>query len=176
MLIALPTDCLQTHAALIAMACKWPTTDPGAETPRLILNLRFIVPFFHAVQVDFYRTATTSTTGGTTSSRRRDQSRLLRASLAAIVQTAAVVHGNEQAGAMCRIAWALFVAAVESSADLAHQSWLLERFRALEGFGLSFRRAGVLLAAVVAHQRRTGERVDCRRWIKERPGFEAFIL
>jgi len=155
----------QQHAVLIDNAARWPS--PTAPTPRIVLNLRFIVSSFYAVIVDFHRAASPYYAA--------DKPGLLTKSLSAILQIATIVHENEGPNSMCRIAWPLFVVGVETG-DFAHQSWILTRFWELAESSLSFRRAHTLLKAVIAQQRHTGEKVDYRRWIKERPGFEAFIV
>jgi hypothetical protein len=148
---------------LIDIAMKWP--NPYVQTPRIVLNLRFIVPFFHAVQVEFYRA---SADGFVTPPQ-------LLSSLASILEIAPIVYENEHPNSMCRIAWPLFVAGIETT-NFAHQSWILDRYRALSNFGSSFRRAHDLLKAVISHQRQTGERVDFRDWVRNRPEFESFII
>lgn len=130
-----------------------------------MLNLRFIVPLFHAVQIEFYRTA----------SRPGQQPPALGQSVSEILQIATIVHENEPPNSMCRIAWPLFVAGAETT-DYVHSAWVLARFRELAGISLNFRRAHALLKAVVKHQRETGEKVDYRRWLIDRPEFEAFII
>lgn len=87
-----------------------------------------------------------------------------------IVNIAAIVHETEQANAMCRLAWPLFVAATSAppSSSFAHQSWVLDRFAALARFGTNYSRAHTLLKDVIREQRRTGGRVPYRQWIKEK--------
>ena len=130
-----------------------------------MLNLRFIVPLFHAAQVDFYRTA----------SHAGQQSPALLQCVSSILQIAAIVHENEPPSSMCRIAWPLFIAGVETN-DFVHSAWVLERYRDLADFSQNFRRAHALLQDVVRHQCLTGEKVDYRRWLVERPEFEPFIV
>ena len=153
----------QQHPVLMSIASKWPHLN--ADTTRIVLNLRFIVPLFHAVQVDFYRTA----------SRPGQQPPALAQSVSEILQIAAIVHENEPPNSMCRIAWPLFVAGAETT-DFVHSTWVLARFRELADVGVNFRRAHALLKAVVQHQRQTGEKVDYRQWLADRPEFETFII
>jgi len=163
---------LQQHSVLVDIASKWP--NPDMETPRIVLNLRFIVPFFHAVQVEFYQLSATMHTHFPQIHPALARANMQR-SLTAIVQIAAIVYENEHPNALCRIAWPLFVAGAEST-DFAHQSWLLDRFRGLADFGVSFRRAHHLLQDIIAHRRQTGESIDYRRLVRESDKFEAFII
>jgi hypothetical protein len=123
------------------------------------------VPLFHAVQIDYYRQLSTSD----------ENPPVLLQSLSAILQIASVVHETETSSSLCRIAWPLFVAGVEST-DFAHQSWVLDRFGELADSSVSFRRAYALLRQVVMRQRQTRERVDYRRWLVEHPELEPFII
>lgn len=156
----------QSYGALIALASTW--TAPETETPRIIRNLRFIVPFFFAAQLDFYRQSR-STAGNEKLGPEAERC------LSAIMHIAAIVHENEPPNALCRLSWALFMACVETT-DLIYQNWILERYSGLCDFGISYSRANHLLKAVVKHQRMTGEKVDYRQWIQKRPEFEQFVI
>lgn len=148
------------------MAVNW--TDPAAYTSRIVLNLRFIVPFFYAVQLDFYRAASPDPKGALTTPEAAQ-------CISSILNIATIVHENESSNSLTRLAWALFVACVETR-ELVLQNWILERYAALSDFGVALSRAHTLLQAVVKHQRLTGEAVDYRSWVRSRPELELFMI
>ncbi|EXJ79968.1 hypothetical protein A1O3_08254 [Capronia epimyces CBS 606.96] len=73
-----------------------------------------------------------------------------------------------------RVAWPMFVAALETD-DLIHQQWVLGRFKEMQVCGENLRRARIFLEVALKEQRRTGQRVPYLSWLKEGP-FEKFVL
>ncbi|KAL4768756.1 hypothetical protein BDW60DRAFT_210628 [Aspergillus nidulans var. acristatus] len=79
--------------------------------------------------------------------------------LGEILALAYQAYRDEGEPAMARIAWPLFMTAIETD-DLAHQDWVCLRFSYLCGRGENYRRAEKALQFVLAKQRQRGGRVD----------------
>lgn len=95
-----------------------------------VLNVRIIVPFYHAVVICFYSLVNSSTALSTKQT----------ASLREIMTLAFRTYSDQGDHAMRRIAWPLFVVALESD-DMIHRAWVLERFEVLRKAGENLRRA-----------------------------------
>ncbi|VUC37975.1 unnamed protein product [Clonostachys rosea] len=120
---------------------------------RLVANLRSIVPFYWAVVLDFLRT-TEASTGTSLSTRQRD-------ALREIMNLAFQAYKHEGDEAMMRIAWPLFMVALETD-DLVHRDWVLERFDSISQFGKNFERAYQFLRDITQRQTHLEMRVDLR--------------
>ncbi|KAF7546844.1 hypothetical protein G7Z17_g8144 [Cylindrodendrum hubeiense] len=126
------------------------TTD---NSHRLVANIRSVVPHFYAVVLDFLR-LTQPDDEVTISSR---QISALRQIMNLAFQT--YKHGGDEA--MMRIAWPLFMVALETD-DLLHREWALDRLGSISKFGKNFERAHHFLVDVVDMQSRSGKRVNVR--------------
>lgn len=139
--------------------------DPGPSPPsRLVLNLRFIVAFFHAAVLEFNRVAYFS--APLPPQGRRAVERILDLAL--------VVHECEGNHSLSRMAWAIFMAGVEAW-DRVHQNWLMERLQGLSVYGKNMARAHRLLEAIVRQQRNVPGRVDYFKWFRN-GDFEQFVI
>jgi hypothetical protein len=74
--------------------------------------------------------------------------------------------------AMMRVAWPLFIVALETD-DMLHRDWILERFAALGKYGHNFERAHSFLVETLSIQQRLGRRVDLRSQMEK---MELFVL
>ncbi|KAE8326667.1 hypothetical protein BDV39DRAFT_176844 [Aspergillus sergii] len=119
---------------------------------RLVPNLRRVVPLFYAVILYFLRLRS-----GQSQSLCPRQVEALRH----IMNLSFQAHKYDGEKAMVRIAWPLFMVALETN-DHLHREWVLSRFHAISQFGLNFQRAYQFLLHVVDLQSRLGERVDVR--------------
>lgn len=72
--------------------------------------------------------------------------------------------------AMIRVAWPLFIAALETD-DLLHRDWVLDRFAAISKYGKNFERAHRFLIEVIPMQQQFGKRVDIRSQLETRGQF-----
>ena len=124
---------------------------------RLVANIRANVPFYWAVVLDYLRTMESSP--GASLSRRQ------RNALREIMNLAfqAYKHGGDEA--MRRIAWPLFMVAIETD-DLVHRDWVLERFDSISQFGKNFERAYQFLHDITERQNRLQTRVDLRELLQ----------
>ena len=132
---------------------------------RLVANLRRVVPLFYAVVLYFLRIRS-----GLSESLASQQVDSLRH----IMNLAFQAHKYDGEKAMVRIAWPLFMVALETN-DHLHREWVLSRFRAIRQFGLNFQRAYQFLVHVVDLQSKSGERVDVRGVFQSRD-FGLFVL
>ncbi|GMG36077.1 unnamed protein product [Aspergillus oryzae] len=132
---------------------------------RLVPNLRRVVRLFYAVILHFLRLRS-----GQSQSLCPQQVEALRQ----IMNLAFQAHKYDGEKAMVRIAWPLFMVALETN-DHLHGEWVLGRFHAISQVGLNFQRAYQFLLHVVDLQSRLGERVDVRAQLQ--PGeFGLFVI
>lgn len=117
----------------------------GPENRKFVCNIRFVVPFYHATILDFLRITRSNEP---LNERQHD-------SLRQIITLAFQAYKHEGNQAMLRIAWPLFMAALESD-DVVHKEWALSCFKSLGKYGLNYRRAFKVLEAAIAEQDRTG--------------------
>lgn len=112
-------------------------TTLGADSSqrrRLISNIRFIVPHYHAVVLEFYRV--TDFLG-----RINNEQQL---ALREIINLAFQSYKFGGDGAILRIPWPLLLAGLETD-DFVHREWIVERFKSLGVFGNNYKRALQLL-------------------------------
>lgn len=124
-----------------------------SNSHRLVANIRSIVPHYYAVVLEFLR-LTPSSPGTSLSTRQSD-------ALREIMNLASQAYKHEGNEAMMRIAWPLFMVALETD-DLVHSDWVLDRFEAMSQFGKNFERAHMFLKGIVDTQNELGLRVDIR--------------
>ncbi|OHW97786.1 C6 zinc finger domain-containing protein [Colletotrichum incanum] len=120
---------------------------------RLAANIRGIVPHYYAVVLEFTRL----TRFGETfmlSDRQRN-------ALRQIMNLAFQAFKHEGDESMIRIAWPLFMVALETD-DLLHREWVLSRFQGMSRFGKNLDRAHVFLKNTIEIQNRLGRRVNVR--------------
>ncbi|KAH9223915.1 hypothetical protein DL95DRAFT_440081 [Leptodontidium sp. 2 PMI_412] len=135
------------HAEILRVATSLVSDEHNQK--RLISNVRYIVPNFHATVLQFLRI--------TRFDKGLDERQ--RLSLREIMTLAFKSFKQEGDTAMMRITWPLFMAGLETD-DLLHREWILDRFRNLGRFGMNYKRAFLLLEAVIDQQERLGERVN----------------
>lgn len=90
------------------------------------------------------------------------------------LKACASLYEHEGVGYMWRVAWPMFIAALETD-DPIYQNWVMDRFTALEAHGENMRRAKVLLEAICHEQRIAEQSVDWRLRIR-RGQFQAFVI
>ena len=118
---------------------------------RLVANIRAIVPFYHAVVLDFMRvTAFNEPLNGRQ-----------RFALKSIMNLAyqSYKHGGDEA--LLRVAWPLFLAVLETD-DMLHRDWILDRFTTLRKYGKNYERAHRFLVDTISRQQSIGRRVNLR--------------
>ncbi|GKT50984.1 sterol uptake control protein 2 [Colletotrichum spaethianum] len=120
---------------------------------RLVANIRGIVPHYHAVVLEFMRLTRFNDTP-MLSGRQRN-------ALREIMNLAFQAFKHEGDESMARIAWPLFMVALETD-DLLHREWVLSRFQGMSCFGKNLDRAHVFLKETIEIQARLGRRVDVR--------------
>lgn len=120
---------------------------------RLVANIRGIVPHYHAVVLEFLR-LTRFNDMPMLETRQRD-------SLREIMNLAFQAFKHEGDESMARIAWPLFMVALETD-DLLHREWVLSRFQGMSRFGKNLDRAHFFLKETIEMQNRLGRRVDVR--------------
>jgi len=129
---------------------------------RLVANIRAIVPFYHAVVLDFMRvTAFNEPLSGRQ-----------RSALKSIMNLAyqSYKHGGDEA--LARVAWPLFLAVLETD-DMLHRDWILDRFIALGKYGKNYERAHRFLVDTIPRQQRIGRRVNLRDQLEK---LDLFVL
>lgn len=67
--------------------------------------------------------------------------RQVKQSISKILQFAALTERTEDRKALCRIAWPLFICALESKNDMVHQSWVVLQFSMLSSHGKNIMKA-----------------------------------
>ncbi|KAL6838144.1 hypothetical protein V8C40DRAFT_272311 [Trichoderma camerunense] len=152
----------ETYTETFLLASK--ITVETDNSLRVIKNLRFIVPHYHAAILYYVRCA---------DPRRSSPDRRM-ASLKIIMKLAYQAFKLEGDEAMLRIAWPLFIAILETN-DLLHREWLIARLRALGKFGKNYPRAAVFVESFVAEEERKGERLDFQASLTS-GGFEQFSI
>lgn len=131
---------------------------------RLVLNCRFIVTFFHAVEVDFYRHAYWNA----------PLTAPANLALSRILTIATIVHETEGPSSLSRHSWPLWIAGIETR-DPVYQNWIVERMDELSTYGNNVMRAAKLLKAVIEKQRHDPQRVDFLDWLRQGL-FEEFVI
>ncbi|KAK1475187.1 hypothetical protein CTAM01_15692 [Colletotrichum tamarilloi] len=120
---------------------------------RLVANIRGIVPHYHAVVLEFLRLTRFDATP-MLSARQRN-------ALREIMNLAFQAFKHEGDEAMTRIAWPLFMVALETD-DLLHREWVISRFQAMSRFSKNLDRAHVFLKDIIEMQNNLARRVDVR--------------
>jgi hypothetical protein len=139
-------------ADLLAAAAGLTLATDGSH--RLVINMRFVVPHYHAVVLEFLRLTAVRRPGLAL-----DETQ--RAALQGIMTLAVQAFRHEGDEAMLRIAQPLFMVALETD-DVLHREWVLERFEELGRFGARFERARAFLLRTIELQQALGRRVDVR--------------
>lgn len=136
-----------------------PDTD---NKHRLVANMRAIVPMYYATILDFKRL--------TAFEAPMDERQ--RYALQEIMNLCFqdFTHSGELPN--LRVAWPLFLAALESS-DMLHQNFVLERFAIFRLYGKNYERAYRFLVNAIPMQRRSGKRIDIRAEMEQT---ELFVL
>jgi hypothetical protein len=129
----------EKHSELLDVAEVLDQSSANPTHKKFITNLRFVVPFYYAVALCYYRlTGTISST---------DTQRT--AGLKQIVTLAHITYADQGMEALARMGWPLFIAGLETD-DSVHRDWILEHFRILQDVGENFRRAYIALEIIVA--------------------------
>ncbi|KAF2798606.1 hypothetical protein K505DRAFT_232887 [Melanomma pulvis-pyrius CBS 109.77] len=129
---------------------------------RLVANIRAIVPMYHAVVLDFMRVSAFDQPLGDR------QRHALREILNMAYQS--FKHDGDEA--IIRVAWPLFMAALETD-DLLHRDWVLDRFAAIGKYGKNFERAHRFLKEMIPAQQNLGRRIELRARLERT---EQFVL
>ncbi|KAH7385632.1 hypothetical protein BKA66DRAFT_608450 [Pyrenochaeta sp. MPI-SDFR-AT-0127] len=134
---------------LISVANRLPLETDNSNS--LIANIRVIVPTYYAVVLDFLRIPRFNLPLSTR------QHHALKTIINLAFQNHR--HGGDEATA--KLAWPLFIVALETD-DLLHREWILERFQACSKYGKSFERAYSFLRTTLPIQQRLGKRIHVR--------------
>ncbi|GAB7333648.1 hypothetical protein MBLNU13_g05206t1 [Cladosporium sp. NU13] len=121
------------YRELIQLADQLELPD-GSPQGNFVIEVRSIVAFFHAVKICFLRV--THRNIPLTS-----EERLI---LKEIMSLTFKIYKDRGERALMRIAWQLFVVAIESD-DAIYRLWITERFDRLTAYGENFRRASSVL-------------------------------
>lgn len=108
-----------------------------------------VVPMFHAVVLDYMRLTAFDRPLG-------DKQHLALKEILNLAFQGRKYGGDE---AMIKIAWPLFIAALESD-DLLHRDWILKQFKNISKYGSNFARAHEFLLRVLPLQQQLGKRVN----------------
>ncbi|KAF2008825.1 hypothetical protein BU24DRAFT_92033 [Aaosphaeria arxii CBS 175.79] len=149
---------LATESLEVA-SCLSPHTD---NRHRLVANIRAIVPMYYAAVLDFMRLT------------KFDQPLDDRQqhALREIMNLAFQSFKHDGDIAMTRVAWPLFIAALETN-DLLHREWILARFAAISKYGSNYQRAHWFLLKIIPMQERLGKRVNLQEQLRS---MERFVL
>ncbi|KIM93433.1 hypothetical protein OIDMADRAFT_137892 [Oidiodendron maius Zn] len=164
MLAAAMRDVGERYGELLSVASRLELPAPGLPQRRFVKNLRHVASYYHAVRLSFFRIIHHA---APLSGKQRE---ILRE----IMTMAFKAHHDEGEQAMIRVAWPLFVAALESDESL-HRIWILERYEALSGTGENFRRARHALRVAFQEQQLDERRVNYAELVR-RSDIDPFVL
>jgi hypothetical protein len=136
-----------------------PNTD---NSHRLVANIRAIVPMYHAIVLDFLRISAFDQLLG-------DRQRHALREIFELVYQSFKHDGDE---AMIRVAWPLFIDALETDESL-QRDWVLDRFAAISKYGKNFERAHRFLRGAISAQQRLGVRIELHACMEQA---EQFVL
>ncbi|PNP57708.1 hypothetical protein THARTR1_02706 [Trichoderma harzianum] len=111
---------------------------------RLVANIRAFVPIYHAVKLELLRI--TRRSGLTTKMKIVPE-----AHITAIVDLAVQADKHRGVEGTIRVAWPLFVIALETS-NVVHQRWVLGRFKAMSSYSKNLERAHRFLTEALRRQ------------------------
>lgn len=157
-------DMRQKYWELLEVAGRLDFPSANGKERNFIANVRFIVPFYHAIVLCYFRIA----------NRNAPANEQQRTSLRDIITLAHQSHTDEGEKAMARITWPLFIAALETE-DLVHRDWIMARFSHLQHQGENCRRAFAALKVAQTEERTRHVRVDCIG-ILENDDVEKFVI
>ncbi|KAJ4323945.1 hypothetical protein N0V94_001589 [Neodidymelliopsis sp. IMI 364377] len=129
---------------------------------RLIANLRTIVPMYYAIILDFLRLTNFDGPMG------ERQRYALQEIMNLCYQD--FIHSDTQPN--LRVAWPLFMAALETQ-DMLHHNFILKQFEDFRLYGKNYERAHRFLRDVIEMQRRNGKHIDFRKQMEH---MELFVL
>ncbi|KAJ5584380.1 uncharacterized protein N7459_004180 [Penicillium hispanicum] len=158
-------DIGQRYSEILSVAPRLDLTSAG-DRRCFVTNVRFVVPIYHAAILSYFRI--------TAFSKPFKFSEKQRHGLQEIFTLAYQAYQDEGESAMARIAWPLFMAALETD-DLAHQDWVSLRFARLRYRGENYRRAEQALLLLLADQRTRKERVNLLDYFQS-DRLERFII
>lgn len=147
-----------TYSELVNVASSL-SAGPN-KNGRLMSNICAVVPLYYAVELDFMRLTTFD----------EPLSERQRHALQEIMNLTFQGHKYGGDEAMIKVAWVLFVAALETD-DLIHRAWILDRFAAISKVGKNFERAYHFLLIAIPLQRKLGKRIDARELMETLPKF-----
>lgn len=131
---------------------------------RSITNVRFVVPFYHAVVLCYFRII----------NRNAVPNERQALALQQIILLAYQAYRDNGSEAIARMAWPLFIAALET-ADLLHKDWILARIAELQTRGVNYRRAYAALVAARAAEGTRSVRTDYISLL-DRDDLEKFVI
>ncbi|KAJ4863162.1 fungal specific transcription factor domain-containing protein [Trichoderma breve] len=111
---------------------------------RLVANIRAFVPIYHAVKLELLRI--TRRNGLTTKMKIVPE-----AHITAIIDLAVQADKHQGVEGTIRVAWPLFVVALETS-NVVHQRWVLNRFKAMSSYSKNLERAHRFLTEALRRQ------------------------
>ncbi|KAI8663438.1 hypothetical protein NCS57_00944600 [Fusarium keratoplasticum] len=151
-----------TYAELLEVSRELCTETDHSQ--RLVANIRYIVPIFYGIQLEFLRITQPNSPLG--------QGKRQRLILAEIMRLAFQLRSHWGDDGLRKIAWPLFLAGLETD-DLLHREWILERFQKMSEMGEHLKRAFNFLKDALVIQQGSGRRVDIREMMK---GYPIFVL
>jgi hypothetical protein len=163
-MLAAMRDVEERYNELLSVASQLELPAPGLPQRRFVKNLRYVASYYHAVMLCFFRIIHTA---APLSGKQRE---ILRE----IMTMAFKAHHDEGEQAMIRVAWPLFIAAMESD-DSLHRIWILERYEALSSTGENFRRARHALQVAFREQQLDERRVNYTELVR-RSDIDPFVL
>lgn len=111
---------------------------------RLVANIRAFVPIYHTVKLELLRI--TRRNGLTTKMKIVPE-----AHITAIIDLAVQADKHQGVEGTIRVAWPLFVVALETS-NVVHQRWVLSRFKAMSSYSKNLERAHRFLTEALRRQ------------------------
>ncbi|KAL7926147.1 fungal-specific transcription factor domain-containing protein [Trichoderma austrokoningii] len=115
-----------------------PSTD---NSHRLVANIRAFVPLYHASKLELIRLIRGKAIITT-------MEIVPKAHIGAIVDLAIQADKHQGVEAVIRVAWPLFVVALETN-DEVHQRWILDRFQMMSRYGKNLERAHRFLTEIL---------------------------
>ncbi|CAI6082028.1 unnamed protein product [Clonostachys chloroleuca] len=156
-------DIGEKYSEVLEVATRLDFNSAGARQRKFITNIRFIVPFYHSTLLCYFRATSRSASAPPNEKQ--------RSSLLEIITLAYQSYADEGEEAMTRIAWPLFISALET-VDPIHRDWIMDRFSHLQQRGENYRRAYAALKAAQREQRDAWDSIQ----VWEREGLEKFVI
>ncbi|RFU78688.1 hypothetical protein TARUN_3535 [Trichoderma arundinaceum] len=155
----------QRHGELLEVASDIALSTDNSH--RLVANIRAFIPIYHAIKLELRRLI--RGTGITTK-----VEIVPEAHITAIIDLAIQADKHQGIEATLRVAWPLFVVALETN-SVVHRRWILSRFQAMSRYSKNLERAHRFLTEALRPQNAPGEKIEVYKGFSLANG-EIFVI